>query len=400
MPIDNFGIKLKEFRIRKGLTQKELSKKLFVSRKSVSKWETGRGMPDTAMIPKIAAALGVGIDELFEEKTKTDDYYSQLHKSVDETVLYMENYRRQKKLLRFWKILAALLSAVILTLGITSAYFYNAYTNSLLHCKYTLLYKDYAKKDSEWVELTFSSKEFDDTRTDLATIETDCGAVCLVALKQTVYAADGSVSKEKFYSYSHQAATGANKFGPVSEGLPSEYLIEGIPQLNKSKGYMDGGNVVCCRSAGVHRIEFQTERGDYVACVRVKIPEDKRTWLEMCFFTDQGDSLSANPLREYEALYSRPLPVLRGQEFFGKLAFYDWAGNERKEIFSIEKKDELFKALDCGGRIIISYKTYYGEWQQYFYSWKNLVYEVRIDLIGSTKYKDIFMNFDFYALSS
>ena len=80
MPIDNFGIKLKEFRIRKGLTQKELSKKLFVSRKSVSKWETGRGMPDTAMIPKIAAALGVGIDELFEEKTKTDDYYSQLHK--------------------------------------------------------------------------------------------------------------------------------------------------------------------------------------------------------------------------------------------------------------------------------------------------------------------------------
>ena len=46
MPIDNFGIKLKEFRIRKGLTQKELSKKLFVSRKSVSKWETGRGMPD------------------------------------------------------------------------------------------------------------------------------------------------------------------------------------------------------------------------------------------------------------------------------------------------------------------------------------------------------------------
>ena len=27
-------------------------------------------------------------------------------------------------------------------------------------------------------------------------------------------------------------------------------------------------------------------------------------------------------------------------------------------------------------------------------------YEVRIDLIGSTKYKDIFMNFDFYALSS
>ena len=91
-------------------------------------------------------------------------------------------------------------------------------------------------------------------------------------------------------------------------------------------------------------------------------------------------------------------PFCGDRNFSGNWLFTIGRETSGKKFF--RSKDELFKALDCGGRIIISYKTYYGEWQQYFYSWKNLVYEVRIDLIGSTKYKDIFMNFDFYALSS
>ena len=55
---------IKKFRKEKNLTQTELSKILFVSKQAVSKWETGKGYPDTASLPLIANTLGVSIDEL------------------------------------------------------------------------------------------------------------------------------------------------------------------------------------------------------------------------------------------------------------------------------------------------------------------------------------------------
>lgn len=38
--------KLKEYRSRHNLTQKELAARLFVSDKAISKWERGNGLPD------------------------------------------------------------------------------------------------------------------------------------------------------------------------------------------------------------------------------------------------------------------------------------------------------------------------------------------------------------------
>lgn len=43
---ENFGAFVATLRKEKGLTQKELSERLFISDKAVSKWETGRCIPD------------------------------------------------------------------------------------------------------------------------------------------------------------------------------------------------------------------------------------------------------------------------------------------------------------------------------------------------------------------
>lgn len=43
-----FGSFIAELRKEKGMTQKELAEKLFVSDKAVSKWETGGSIPDVA----------------------------------------------------------------------------------------------------------------------------------------------------------------------------------------------------------------------------------------------------------------------------------------------------------------------------------------------------------------
>ncbi|MCL2140272.1 MAG: helix-turn-helix domain-containing protein [Dehalococcoidia bacterium] len=48
----------------KGLTQQDLADKLFVSNKTVSKWECDESNPDLSMLPVIAEILGVSCDEI------------------------------------------------------------------------------------------------------------------------------------------------------------------------------------------------------------------------------------------------------------------------------------------------------------------------------------------------
>lgn len=58
------GSVIKELREKKGYTQKQLADTLSISDKTVSKWETNRGLPDVGMIESLASALGVSITEL------------------------------------------------------------------------------------------------------------------------------------------------------------------------------------------------------------------------------------------------------------------------------------------------------------------------------------------------
>ncbi len=47
-----------------GMTQKNLAEQLYLSDKTISRWETGRGLPDISILPELAAVLGVSIAEL------------------------------------------------------------------------------------------------------------------------------------------------------------------------------------------------------------------------------------------------------------------------------------------------------------------------------------------------
>lgn len=58
------GDSIRSLRERRGLTQKQLAGQLCLSDKTISKWETGRGLPDVTLIPPLAAALGVSVTEL------------------------------------------------------------------------------------------------------------------------------------------------------------------------------------------------------------------------------------------------------------------------------------------------------------------------------------------------
>lgn len=63
------GTVIKELREKKSLTQAELAKKLCVSDKTVSKWETAKGYPDISLLESIAMVLGVSVTELISGNT-------------------------------------------------------------------------------------------------------------------------------------------------------------------------------------------------------------------------------------------------------------------------------------------------------------------------------------------
>lgn len=58
------GTFISELRKEKNLTQISLSEKLNVSNRAVSRWENGEGFPDVTLLPLIADALDVTVDEL------------------------------------------------------------------------------------------------------------------------------------------------------------------------------------------------------------------------------------------------------------------------------------------------------------------------------------------------
>ena len=61
---ERFGAFLSQLRKERGMTQKELAEKLFVSDKAVSKWERGLSLPDVALLQPLADLMEVTISEL------------------------------------------------------------------------------------------------------------------------------------------------------------------------------------------------------------------------------------------------------------------------------------------------------------------------------------------------
>ena len=63
------GAAIRTLREQKNMTQAELAQKLFISDKTVSKWENGKGYPDISLLEPLAKTLGVSVAELLSGRT-------------------------------------------------------------------------------------------------------------------------------------------------------------------------------------------------------------------------------------------------------------------------------------------------------------------------------------------
>lgn len=83
--------KLKEARKNAGLTQNELAEKICVSRQAITKWESGKGIPDVENLKNISKVLDVSIDFLLDEEGVAD-------KTVIKEQINLNEYVKEGKL--------------------------------------------------------------------------------------------------------------------------------------------------------------------------------------------------------------------------------------------------------------------------------------------------------------
>ena len=66
------GPTIRQLRENRNMTQAELAGLLRVSSKTVSKWETGKGLPDITLLQPLAQALGISVIELMNGEQITN----------------------------------------------------------------------------------------------------------------------------------------------------------------------------------------------------------------------------------------------------------------------------------------------------------------------------------------
>lgn len=103
-------------RKEKQLTQAQLAQKLGITDRAVSKWETGKSMPDASIMLALCDILGITVNELLSgEKIDVENY----EKTADENLIALkrqdENNITQNRLL-FMLFSAAMLTAILVCL--------------------------------------------------------------------------------------------------------------------------------------------------------------------------------------------------------------------------------------------------------------------------------------------
>ncbi len=91
-----------ELRKQKGFTQKELAEKLEVTDKAVSRWETGKGLPETSLLKPLGDILGVSVGELLAGRIiEAEQVRDQTDQIILESLDYSDEDKELKRILRF-----------------------------------------------------------------------------------------------------------------------------------------------------------------------------------------------------------------------------------------------------------------------------------------------------------
>ena len=93
MDLVKTGAFLKELRKERNITQEQLAEKMGVSRRTVSRWETGANMPDMDILIDISDFYEIDLREILDGERKNEH----MDKEMKETVLKVSEYESEGK---------------------------------------------------------------------------------------------------------------------------------------------------------------------------------------------------------------------------------------------------------------------------------------------------------------
>lgn len=99
-------------RQRKKLSQEQLAVKLSVSSKMVSKWETGKCMPDYRVVKRLCYVLGITVSELMNGEEGTENVRECNEEHILELLKRTQELERQKN--RLYGMVLMVMGAVLL----------------------------------------------------------------------------------------------------------------------------------------------------------------------------------------------------------------------------------------------------------------------------------------------
>ena len=100
------------------LTQAQLAERLNITDRAVSKWETGKAMPDSSLMLDLCGILGISVNDLLSgEVVGVDNYEKELEKKLVEMIKAKEE--SDKRLLML-EVIVGIFSIIILLLSFGS----------------------------------------------------------------------------------------------------------------------------------------------------------------------------------------------------------------------------------------------------------------------------------------
>ena len=96
-----------ECRKNQGMTQMQLAERLNITDRAVSKWETGRAMPDSSIMLELCDVLKINVNDLLSgEITTADSYDKDLENKILELLAQKE--KSDKRMILFEQVIAIL----------------------------------------------------------------------------------------------------------------------------------------------------------------------------------------------------------------------------------------------------------------------------------------------------
>lgn len=110
-------------RKEKELTQAQLAEKLNVTDKAVSRWETGKGMPDSSLLVPLADSLGITVNELLTgEKISEEAFTQKSDDNLVDSVQKTEKAVKQRNLAKTLLVVAVIVFTLSVSLLTTVIY--------------------------------------------------------------------------------------------------------------------------------------------------------------------------------------------------------------------------------------------------------------------------------------